>query len=118
MLSTPNLADLYSRMIFIFGYTPFSYNPSKYRVASPLTKTETDMGHKSVFTYKGLMELLLIHGFKIIKSVGYCYCDSFYGIDSKKEKREVGFFQNRIFVNKLLPKTMREGMLFICKKVG
>jgi len=118
VISTPNLADFYSRLTFLFGYTPFSYNPSKFRVATPFSNLETNMGHKSVFTYKGLRQLLLIHGFKVIKSEGYCYCDRFYiDIDVGKRKREVGFYRFRGIVNKLLPNSMREGMLFISKKV-
>ena len=118
MISTPNLADIYSRIVFLFGYTPFSYNPSEFRVAAPFSKLDTNMGHKSVFTYKGFKELLSIHGFEIIRSEGYCYHDPFY-IDpcTKKRKREVGFYEIRDVVNKLIPKDMREGMLFICKKV-
>jgi len=115
VISTPNLADFYSRLTFMFGYTPFSYNPSKFRVATPFSKLETNMGHKSVFTYKGLKQLLLIHGFEVIKSEGYCYCD--LNADMEKRKREAGFYRFRERVNKLLPNSMREGMLFISMKV-
>ena len=115
VISTPNLADFYSRLTFMFGYTPFSYNPSKFRVATPFSKLETNMGHKSVFTYKGLRQLLLIHGFEVVKSEGYCYCD--LNADMEKRKREAGFYRFRERVNKLLPNSMREGMLFISMKV-
>ena len=116
VISTPNLADFYSRLTFLFGYTPFSYNPSKFRVATPFSKLETNMGHKSVFTYKGLRQLLLIHGFEVIKSEGYCYCD--LNADMEKRKREAGFYRFRERANKLLPNSMRKGMLFICRKVS
>ena len=118
MISTPNLADFYSRLIFLFGYTPFSYNPSKFRVAVPFSKLDTNMGHKSVFTYKGLKEILSIHGFEIIKSYGYSYTDSFYiNLDRTKRERELGFYRFRRILDKLLPKGCKEGMLFICHKV-
>jgi ubiquinone/menaquinone biosynthesis C-methylase UbiE len=117
VISTPNLADIYSRITFSLGYTPFSYNPSKFRVATPFSKIETNMGHKSVFTYKGLKKLLEIHRFNIISSYGYSYTDSFYfETDSEKKNREVGFYEIRKSINNILPKSMREGMLFICNK--
>lgn len=90
VISTPNLADFYSRLTFLFGYTPFSYNPSKFRVATPFSKLETNMGHKSVFTYKGLRQVLLIHGFEVIKSEGYCYYDRFYLTLYPEKKKKAG----------------------------
>lgn len=94
VISTPNLADFYSRITFLFGYTPFSYDPSsKFKVAVPFSKVrDIDRGYKSVFTFKALGELLMIHGFKIIQKEGYCYCDDFYiSFDSRRQKREIGF---------------------------
>lgn len=118
IISTPNLADFYSRITFLLGYTPFSYNPSKFRVAVPFSKVETNMGHKSVFTYKGLKELLTIHGFNIVGSYSYSYIDSFYfENDLEKMKNEVGFYNVRKMLDRILPKSMGEGMLFICNKV-
>jgi len=117
VVSTPNLADFYSRLTFLFGYTPFSYDPSIFRVAIPFSKViETDRGHKSVFTYKGLKRVLLIRGLEVIKSEGYCYCD--LNADMEKRKREAGFYRFRERANKLLPNSMRKGMLFICRKVS
>jgi hypothetical protein len=87
-------------------------------VATPFSKLETNMGHKSVFTYKGLRQVLLISGFEVIKSEGYCYCDRFYiNLDTGKRKREAGFYRFRKIFNKLLPSGMKEGLLFICRKV-
>ena len=118
IISTPNLADLYSRISFLFGNTPFFYNPSKFRVATPFCKLNTNMGHKSVFTHKALKQLLSLREFKIIQSEGYCYCDPFYfNVYPGKKKREAGFYGLRKTLDKILPKTMREGMLFICRKV-
>ena len=117
VVSTPNLADFYSRLTFLFGYTPFSYDLSIFRVAIPFSKViETDRGHKSVFTYKGLKRVLLIRGLEVIKSEGYCYCD--LNADMEKRKREAGFYRFRERANKLLPNSMRKGMLFICRKVS
>ena len=117
VISTPNLADFYSRITFLFGYTPFSYDSSKFRIATPFSLFESNRGHKSVFTYKGLKQLLPIYEFKVIRTEGYCYCDRFYlSIDPGKRKREVGFNRFRGVLDKLLPKSMREGVLFICRK--
>ena len=35
ILSTPNLADVCSRITFLFGYTPFNYDPSAYKIWIP-----------------------------------------------------------------------------------
>lgn len=118
VISTPNLADFYSRITFLLGDSPYSYNPSKFRVTTPFSKSETNAGHKSVFTFKGLKKVLLIHGFEVVKSKGYCYCDRFYlNKDEGKRKRGVGFYRFRERVNKLLPNSMKEGLLFVCRKV-
>lgn len=112
IISTPNLSDFFSRITFLFGFTPYSYNPSKYRVAVPFSKLESNMGHKSVFTYKGLEELLLIYKFSKIQSYGYSYADSFYlDLSPEIRKRQAGFFKLRKCINCLLPKSMCEGML-------
>ncbi|MGB7533088.1 MAG: class I SAM-dependent methyltransferase [Halobacteriota archaeon] len=111
VISTPNLADLYSRIVFLLGYTPYSYNPSKFRVAIPFQKTNTNAGHKSVFTYSGLKQLLGIHGFRIIHSNGYHYCN-----EMKRSERSVGFINIRRQLNLILTKSLKEGQLFICKK--
>lgn len=117
ILSTPNLSDFYSRIVFLLGYSPFNYTPSKFRVATPISKLDTSMGHVSVFTYKGLNQLLLIHGFKIIKSDGYFYCDDFYINQNPLSTHGVGLYNIRRIINRFLPITMREGMIFLCEKI-
>lgn len=111
MISTPNLADFYSRLTFLFGYTPYSYNPSKFRVAVPFQKINITAGHKSVFTYKGLKQLLEIHGFRIISASGYHYCN-----EEERSERGVGFIRFRRLMSLILPQGLQEGLLFICKK--
>lgn len=118
VIGTPNLADFYSRLTFLLGYTPYSYNPSKFRVAVPFHKIDTHVGnklvcadHKSVFTYKGLKQLLEIHGFRIISANGYSYYS-----EVEKSGRGVGFRKSRSVMNQILPKGLKEGLLFICKK--
>jgi len=119
IISTPNLSDFYSRIAFLFGFTPFSYNPSKYRVAVPFSKLESNMGHKSVFTHKGLEELLNLYGFRKIKSYGYAYVDSFYlELNPEIRKRQAGFYNIRKLLNLFLPHSMREGIIYIYAKKG
>jgi len=117
LITSPNLADFYSRLVFLFGYTPYAYNPSiRYKVASPFTKFRTIAGemyipdHKSVFTYKGLKEILRLRGFKVIYEDGFTYAvDCFvYGVGKPKIRK---------IIDRILPKGLKEGILMGCKKV-
>jgi SAM-dependent methyltransferase len=117
VIATCNLADIYSRLTFLFGYQPFMYNPSRLRIAVPFGRIDTYMGHKSVFTFRGLKDFLRNHGFGIEGSCGYSYAhDVYFGYDSNRRKREVGFYGIRKVLNRVSPKLAREGMLFICRK--
>ncbi|MGA2884518.1 MAG: class I SAM-dependent methyltransferase [Halobacteriota archaeon] len=117
ILSTPNLADIYSRITFLLGYNPFNYDPSAYKFGS-LSKVEiADRGHKSVLTFRGTKGLLGHYGFRIEKSYGYSYIESLYrGLDPQKKER-IGFSNLRRALGSILPVSLSEGMLFICKKV-
>ena len=116
IISTPNLSDFYSRIVFLFGYTPFNYTPSEFRVAVPISKLDTSMGHISVFTYKGFNQLLSIHGLRVLKSGGYFYCDDFHINKNPISDHGIGLYNIRRMINMILPISMREGMIFICKK--
>lgn len=120
IVSTPNLADIGSRMVLLFGGVPFSYDPSKYRVAVPLSPVRGRLGgrdHKSVFTLKALRELLEIHGFHVVGSSGFSYAVEL-GLQhvSGHEARSIGFRRARLLGNRALPKGMREGLIVVCKK--
>ena len=116
VLATPNLADIYSRVTFLFGYTPFHYDPSPCR--GGLTKTkETKRGHKSVFTYGAVRELLKYYRFEIVESYGYPYIEPFYHEAGLKDvQREVGFNRLRRALGHVLPPSLSEGMILFCKK--
>ena len=112
VISTINLANIYNRILLMLGFSPLGYSPTRYRVGLPYPPARSDLGHKSIFTYKALRDLLKLHDFEIVKSVGYCYYEPFY----KHQRTEVGFFRFRVMMNKILPKEMREGMIFFAKK--
>jgi SAM-dependent methyltransferase len=117
IVSTPNLASYLNRLVLLLGFSPYQYTPSRYRVGEVFTTSKSGYGHVSVFTYNGLKELLAIHRFRTVKSCGFSYTDKFYfELDPSKADREVGFYEIRNAISKLLPKSMREGMLFICRK--
>jgi SAM-dependent methyltransferase len=118
IVSTPNLADLYSRINLLLGYPPLSYDSSVYRTPKPLSKSfKTERSHKSVFTYRGLNTLLSASGFRIVDSCGYDYADAFSDkLNPNQRRREVGFFRTRRVLSRFLPQTLAEGMLFVCKK--
>jgi hypothetical protein len=61
--------------------------------------------------------LLGHYGFRIEKSYGYSYIESLYrGLDPQKKER-IGFSNLRRALGSILPVSLSEGMLFICKKV-
>ncbi len=80
VLTTPNLAAWYNRILLLFGNQPHmsevSYDPHRYgnRVFERLlgeARGQAHMaGHLRVFTYKALREFLQNHGFEILRTTG------------------------------------------------
>ena len=120
VISTPNLADIGSRIALLFGNVPFSYDPSKYRVAVPLSPLRgrlSDRNHKSVFTMKALCEMLEVQGFDVVGSSGFSYAGNM-GLRcvGGHESRSIGFHTTRLLGNRVLPRSMREGLIVVCRK--
>jgi len=122
IITTPNLSSVYNRIFLLFGWTPGHYSPSmRYLTGNPFlaNKKFTKFGyigdHKSVFTWKGLYELLRKYGFQIIDSDGYCYGqeEKYKALGNLYYKTPKG--KLRLFLNKFLPAQLREGMMFICQ---
>jgi len=76
IITTPNLACWFNRLIFLFGAQPFFLEASTVdktiglKFTRRLTKTKEPLGHIRVFTLNALKELLQLHGFRVAKSVG------------------------------------------------
>lgn len=76
IITTPNLANWFNRILFLFGYQPFFLEVSTVdktlglSFTRKLTKNRTPLGHLHVFTLKALKDLLKLHGFKIEKELG------------------------------------------------
>ena len=113
IIATVNLANIYNRLLLLCGFSPLTYSPAGYKVGLPFPPVKSELGHKSVFTFKGLRDLLTVYKFKIVKSAGYCYYEPSY---TGYERNEVGFFKLRVALDKILPKEMQEGMMFLSKK--
>lgn len=122
IITTPNLACIYNRLFLALGWTPGNSFPSlRYLVGNPLLeKTGGRFGiatdHKSVFTWKGLTELLSHYGAEVVASRGYSYsqatpCRTLGDIEYQPPLSGM-----RSAINQLLPKRLREGMLFICRR--
>jgi ubiquinone/menaquinone biosynthesis C-methylase UbiE len=117
ILAIANLGDVYSRIAFLFGYTPFQYDPSSCKVGSLSKIKTTSREHKSVFTYRAVKELLDYYGFQIIWSSGYHYIESFYHLHGLMQKeRGMGFRGLRKILGAILPTSLSEGMILFCKK--
>jgi SAM-dependent methyltransferase len=117
ILAVANLGDIYSRIAFLFGYTPFQYDPSTCKVGSLARFRITDRGHKSAFTYRAIKELVEYYNFQVIESRGYHYVESFYEKGDLREKGgEMGFERPRRLLGAILPTSLSEGMVLFCKK--
>lgn len=107
-LTTPNLACWYNRIFLLLGLALPNYHPStEYRVGNPFIGRFPG-GHKSVFTAKGLKELIRIHKFKILYFQGYEYKDLTVAAGRHGILREA--------VNKIMPTGLREGILIVSMK--
>jgi len=66
ILSTPNLAAWYNRILLLFGYQPFWTDSSfKYPYAGKIRKEEGNGQHLRVSTYRSMKALLNLHGYNI-----------------------------------------------------
>ena len=121
VITAPNLACFYNRIFLLLGWTPGNYAPSlRYLTGNPLLSNKiTSFGtigdHKSMFTWRGLSELLGRYGFKIICGYGYSY-------GQEEKLRAIGnhYYRGpkgklRLFLNRFLPTKLKEGMMFVCQ---
>lgn len=121
IICTPNLSCLANRLFLLAGWTPGNYSPSlRFFTGNPFFAPKiTDFGdvgdHKSVFTWKGLIELAGKYGLKTVAGRGYSY----------GQKEEIQIVKNphlspplwrfRLILNRFLPQSLREGMVFALK---
>lgn len=76
IITTPNLAAWFNRIILLFGYQPFFTEVSTVdktlglSFTRNLTPNRKPLGHLRVFTLRALIELLEMHGFEIVKVKG------------------------------------------------
>lgn len=72
LLTTPNLASWYNRLVLLFGYQPCSLSASFYHEnVGKLIKIVGHRDHIRGFTLRALLELLEIHRFRIVKAMGW-----------------------------------------------
>lgn len=76
VLTTPNLAAWFNRIILLFGYQPFFTEVSTLdktlglSFTRNLTPNRKPLGHLRCFTLKSIKDILELHGFEIIKIKG------------------------------------------------
>lgn len=122
IITSPNLSCIYNRIFLLLGWTPGNYTPSiRYLTGNPFLANEkiTEFGnigdHKSVFTWKGLFELLKKYGFQIVGYYGYSYAQEEKLKALGNMDYEVPRGKLRLLINKFLPTKLKEGMMFICQ---
>ena len=123
VITTPNLACLINRIFLLFGWTPGNISPSvRYVTGNPMLPTGSgEIGtiafHKSVFTYRGLVELLRLYGFDLVDMRGYTYAPppgkAHVGLGGREIQS--GGYRLRRLANSLTPHSVREGMALLLR---
>lgn len=76
IITTPNLASWFNRIILLLGYQPFFSEVSTFdktiglSFTRKLSPNRQPLGHLRVFTLRALIEILEFHGFKVIHKSG------------------------------------------------
>jgi len=71
VLTTPNLAAWYNRLALLFGYQPFHTSTGyKFNVGKFMRFGDDGGQHIRVFTYKALIQTVLLHKFDIVQIYG------------------------------------------------
>lgn len=71
ILTTPNLASWFNRLLLAFGYQPFFTEVSpRHSVGLPLS-LELHSGHLRVFVLRSLLELVQLNGFSVKSVMGF-----------------------------------------------
>jgi methionine biosynthesis protein MetW len=71
IITTPNLASWYNRLVLLFGYQPFFTEVSTRGGAGHLFPFWLNAGHLRLFTLRALKEVLARHDFKIGEIFGF-----------------------------------------------
>ena len=115
ILTSPNLATLYNRIVVPLGFMPYHYDRSRYNVGRIRRRcidggprSQLNMGHISVFTHNALRALLNIHGFHTVYSARFWYSDPFYVELDPAHKREVKTYKLRRVLNAILPRSKKQ----------
>lgn len=76
LITTPNLASWYNRIIMLFGIQPIHTEVSTLRILGRkfrvLGQGSRPVGHIRPFTLHGLLDFLSLHGLRVIQIEGYC----------------------------------------------
>jgi len=112
VLTTPNLAAWYNRIMLFLGFQPhftevsLRYNVGKFYFGSLKKNSSSALGgHIRLFTFRAMKELLVLHGFRITAAFGY-------GHPVMLDSRIVGLFERLAQLHVSLASTM----CFICVK--
>jgi len=72
LITTPNAASWYNKMLLLLGHPILGIDLSnEHRYKYPLKVTQVISGHIRLYTEKALKELVEFHGFKVISIKGF-----------------------------------------------
>ncbi len=83
IISTPNLAAWFNRILLVFGIQPIFLEPSTKSkligagILARFKKDATPVGHVRIFTYRALKDLFEANGFEIVTTKGAIFDEGF-----------------------------------------
>lgn len=104
ILTTPNLASWYNRLFLLMGQSPPAYSPiegRRYGVPRWL-RTRESPRHVTLFTRKGVEEVLAESGFRVISVTGF---SGYFGFMERLRK----------LLSSLLPTNWQEDLIIVSK---
>ena len=112
IVTTPNLADIYNRLLLLLGQPLHNYRPIG---ASP------NEDHVTLVTKKQMLNLLRKNLLLDVIAVdGYSYLERKIIVETENKHSQSGRKLRfvRAIVNKVVPLNFREGILYIAKKIS
>lgn len=120
IITTPNIANIYNRILLLLGFSLGNYHPTmRYRFGNPFLNKGDGIyvgSHKSLFNWGGLKEMIETLDMEIVYRDGFSYYDFKPNIMKSGKTFKNQYSKIRKWINGILPVSMREGMILICRK--
>ncbi len=120
IVTTPNIANIYNRIFLSMGFALGNYHPTmRYKLGNPFLDKGDGVyagSHKSLFNWRGLLEMEELLGMRVIYKNGFSYYDTRPNVMKTKETFKVQYSGVRKAMNAMLLNGLREGMICISRR--